>query len=267
MAEGNKVEEVIAGVGGAAAAAAAAAASIGASAALTIGAAGGAALVPVTLGPAARFFVGRAARRWAALLREYVAGTSADPAVVEAQLHAQADKPVVQELVVEAARAVADALTDSAVPAMARLLREYAPQERSVDSFFRGVRRVLSDVDEDELRSLRDLLVALNELPFKAAPFTVEVFYGNGAQGIRLYGVGHALAADPGSDGPVKKAHETAPSEQLVVAAEFEHLPRLFNLLKTNDLATESMGRWGVAGTMLMLISAAHLKRLVALVS
>jgi hypothetical protein len=40
----------------------------------------------------------------------------------------------------------------------------------------------------------------------------------------------------------------------------------LFNLLKVNDLATESVGKIGVASTLLMLMSKANVGRLAALV-
>jgi hypothetical protein len=121
--------------------------------------AGASPLAAGLVGGAFNFLLTLTARRWHLWYDAYLDGKAQDPALVEAQLHAEAEDPVVQELVVENARALAEALTDSVVPVLARLTREYRAAKRRPDAFFRGMRRMLSDLSEDEFRTLGSLVL------------------------------------------------------------------------------------------------------------
>jgi hypothetical protein len=127
----------------------------------------GAEIVPAVAVPLAGKFTelianllhSRSRRRMNAFAIGYLEGASGvDQELVEAQLHARSEDPAVQELVLESARALAEALADSVVPVMARLTRLYITNERPADGFFRGVRRLLTDLTEPEFRDFRAVL-------------------------------------------------------------------------------------------------------------
>jgi hypothetical protein len=92
-------------------------------------------------------------------------GENADPGVIEAQIQALGDEPVVQEAVLEALRGIDDALADVVVPALARLARLYKSTKRPADAFFRGTRQVLQDLNAASFAELLSLLRTFKSEP------------------------------------------------------------------------------------------------------
>ncbi|HLM74024.1 MAG TPA: hypothetical protein VK459_15065 [Polyangiaceae bacterium] len=66
--------------------------------------------------------------------------------------------------IAESITAVDQAIADSAVPALAELLGQYQGPPPQPDWYFRGMNRVLRDVSEEEVHSLRALIAALASL-------------------------------------------------------------------------------------------------------
>jgi|ERR1019366_335365 hypothetical protein len=117
----------------------------------------------------------RVRKRWREFVGEYVKGEGdVDPMVAEAELHAFGDQPYVQELVLEAARGLDEALADVVVPALGRLARLYASTGRRADGFFRGMRRLLQELNAEAFGELLSFLRLVNE-PLTAGPGIVDV--------------------------------------------------------------------------------------------
>jgi hypothetical protein len=221
--------------------------------AVVIGAAGGAAtalatglspVVPAAIGAGAgvagsiaRFIMSslerKRERRWISWIGAYVNATpNVDADLVVAQLHAKGGDPLVQEIVIEGARAVDEALSDVVVPALARLTREYVSEEKRGDGFFRGTRRLLSDLGDDEFDALRGLLravvaadVALTEpeirLVYRATKTPPDVAY------LRPL--------------PADEAKARALQNETVHLCKARCALRLFHLLRINDLGSEGV--------------------------
>jgi hypothetical protein len=102
---------------------------------------------------------GRRQARTRAFVEEFFeAAQDLHPGVLEAKIHAFGDDPVVQEAVLEAVRGIDEALADVVVPALARLARLYGMTGRPADAFFRGMRRLLQDLNADAFSELVALL-------------------------------------------------------------------------------------------------------------
>lgn len=189
--------------------------------------------LPTFLGLADQAFRERTARRWAVWLGEYMSGEDAkDPALFEARLHAHSEKPVVQELIAESVRVIGEALADSVVPVMARLGRQYATEDRKADAFFRGTRRLLTDLAEEEFAALRVILTraASADLP----------------SGYEIVQLDYLPSALP--DGSELLYTKATTSEQFerglrrerASLGNVDYALRVFHLLKVNDLGVES---------------------------
>ncbi|HEY1693090.1 MAG TPA: hypothetical protein VGG39_13070 [Polyangiaceae bacterium] len=79
--------------------------------------------------------------------------------------------PLSAEFVAEAARLIAEALADEVVPVMGRMVHLYESKGRAADGFFRGVRRVLTDVTSEEFHGLYEIMqftAAVLAEPFSA---------------------------------------------------------------------------------------------------
>jgi hypothetical protein len=261
--EGDKAIAVVAATGVAAGGAALAS---GASPAASAALAAGSSLLHALVEPAQAFLLARARRRWEKLLQEYVVGSAEDPELVEARLQAEAEDPVVQELVVETARTMGEALTDSVVPPLARLLREYRSARRKADSFFRGVRRLLSDLDEEEFSSLRQLFVLVGALDVTNAQPSVELQYLPVESGARRVAPGQARRLSylrPRTEEEQKQKPGPL-NARVEIEQDPPHLLRLFQLLKVNGLAHDarSGGVGVVSGPEVMVVASDAVRRI-----
>lgn len=182
----------------------------------------------------------RRERRGLAWIQAYIEGLpNSDPNIAEAELHARGDNPEVQEAVIEGARAVEDALDDIVVPALARLTRIYVSNGIRVDPFFRGMRRLLCDVDDAEFRSLRAILQSVSSTDVISATGGIELQY---------------LALEKGASPLVTYLREYPPDVQKAKATKNERVPlgqfscvlRLFHLMKVSGIGHEApSGFWG----------------------
>jgi hypothetical protein len=216
--------------------------------------AGAATVLAGLVGGGFKFLVARAESRWHLWYAAYVEGFAEDPALVEAHLHAEAEDPIVQELVVENARAIAEALTDSVVPVLARLTREYKSAKRRPDAFFRGMRRVLSDLSEDEYGALRGLVGLAASVDPR----------DNRMRWVGLDRIGetvhlHALTVGD----PVGSLQSERHAESLWSPV----LERLFHLLDANGLATDTHAVAGVSNQYAFVLEIAVARRMKALFS
>jgi hypothetical protein len=144
---------------------------------------------------------------------------------------AEGDDPVVQEVIVESARAVDECLEDAVVPALARLTRQYASNQTKADSFFRGMRRLLSDLSEEEFAAFRAFVDRILREPLPPGQLVVELVYED---------------VFPSPIPQLFMFKGQGKAQERVLIGEFGRVARLFHLLKLNDLARESIGRWGV---------------------
>jgi hypothetical protein len=105
-------------------------------------------------------------RRFQQLIEGYIrASDGIDPDVVEARLQAAVENADVQGAVLEAVRGLDEALSDVAIPALARLLRLYTMGTKPADAFFRGVRRVLQELNPDAFNELVAALRTFRDAP------------------------------------------------------------------------------------------------------
>lgn len=115
------------------------------------------ALLPLVIGRAIPVFAERKAkeaREW----WDWVVGVNAPAGTVGVDIGAHADDPAFHEVVVQAFRALVDAVAPDVIPALGLLTREYARQGKRPDYFFRAVARTLSDLESEEFRDLKTLL-------------------------------------------------------------------------------------------------------------
>jgi hypothetical protein len=178
-----------------------------------------------------KFLMALVADRWRIWYAAYTEGQG-DPELVEAQLWVDAQEPIIQELVVENARAVAEALTASVVPVLARLTREYRSAGRAPDAFFRGMRRLLSDLSEEEFVAFRDLIIGIADLKISPKPGTLELVI------LEVAGKG------------IFRANFEDVASGASASADIDFVPfavRLFQLLKAHGVGTDGLGRFGIA--------------------
>ncbi len=172
-------------------------------------------------------------RRLSGFLGEYYrAGPAADPDAVEAELHARSEDPLIQELVIEGLRAVDEVLADAVVPVLARLTREYVSNARGADWFFRGVRRVLSDLTNEEFEALRSIVqrVVAVGIPTAADPLRLEHHEGHPS---KPEGLTCNWTEEPEDGGKASWAGRK-------ILGDAPHARRLFYLLKANGLGEDA---------------------------
>jgi hypothetical protein len=158
-------------------------------------------------------------RRWQRFVQVYVAADGdIDPGVAEATLHAFSEDPDVQEAVLEAVRGIDEALADVVVPALARLTRLYTSTRRPADSFFRGMRRLLQDLNDAAFTELLVFLrsfkangaSSIREVDSEVAPFNTpnmgHILYLLKANALAADEVGVRLGSSHGPVTPVQRA-------------------------------------------------------------
>jgi hypothetical protein len=214
--------------------------------------AGAGAVGNALFGEAGRAYLEALPRRRKIFYEAYLQGRSVDPELDEAKLHAESSDPIVQQLVIEAARLIGEALVDAVVPAMARLTRAYAAERRPADAFFRGMRRVLTDLSEQEFRDLRALLEAAHP-PVEVdntAWLELEVEFETGATtGPAALKCSAAIPSGGQFEGRGGERVGRAPPSA----------SRLFQLLQVNSLAQPGTARWGATLPASILIEVATL--------
>jgi hypothetical protein len=228
--------------------------SIGGGAA-AISAAGSPALAAVVAAGSALMQLGygwmkeRTETRWTKWTAAYIGGDAgADVAAFEKDLEAIVTGDAAgRDLVIENVRALADALSDVVVPALAKLTRDYISKKQGADAFFRGLRRILSDVSEDEYVALRDLVRRVCDLDVGTKE-TVTLL--NAAEGAYMPDSSRTLKyrVELPPRPPDGVHRPPGPEHALVAFGEVPHKLRLIHLLKTNGLAEDpATPTWGSA--------------------
>lgn len=181
-------------------------------------------------------------------LAGYLEGAAVDVEVAERALVLKGAAPEVQDVVIEGARALDEALSDAVVPSLARLTRHYVASAMCADAFFRGMRRLLSELDSDEFVALCELVSALLQVNEILALPVVELQHISTAVGLP----------------PVVSYLRPNPSE--VERVPLGNIPcalRLFHLLKVNGLARDSAaGFWGsISGPQVVVLDVGTVHR------
>jgi len=212
----------------------------GAAAPAVAGIAAGSVLGAAMLENVGNYLQERQRRRWETLLRAYVEDSPEDPADFESRTVESKD-PHSRELLLEFAHTVATAPSDSVVPVLARLAREYRNVGSHADSFFRSVRRLLTDLDDDEFASLGRLVNIIMELDIARAVPSIELQYFPADR--------PEAAQTPGHVERILTYYRPSTAEHLAATGArlqriaIEHSPprllRIFHLLKVNELAFE----------------------------
>lgn len=206
----------------------------GGAAALATGASPAMAAFLAAVAPAAALFYGwtedLARKRWAALLAAYFADVGPLSAEeMEEQLRVDGENPCLQEVLIETVRSVGEALDGAVVPALARLARRYKASGNRPDAFFRGMRRVLSDLDAEEFEALKLLVDKV-----------LAIDLGESRDQVVL----ERAALEPGGTPQlsfVRPGPRSVDNERIGIG-DVPRALRLFHLLKTNDLGTDSTG-------------------------
>lgn len=133
--------------------------------------------------------------------------------IIEAALQESADA---RETVWTAAKELIDAVDLEAVEVIGSITAEYLRDKRQVDVFFRGSVRMLADLSSVELRALRVLVTAVDQVPDDP----ILVIEKEGRLNIRKVS----------SPNPVSQG------------IEIGDVRRLFRMVKANDLGDEPQG-------------------------
>ena len=218
--------DVAAAVGGAAVAGASTPAIVA-----TGGVVGVAGVLKLAVGAISRRNERRSLKWWNALVKN---SRGRSPVEVEEAIAARMDEPAVHETVAQSVRTMLEAVDEAVVPILGSLAAEYLGDGRKPDWFFRGLARVLCDLDEDELTGLRGLVAALSEEP--AEPERLMSLKIIGRRGRLDVG----LLRTPGNPDP-EKAYAWL--------GAVPHAMRIFYLLKINGLARDvPTGGFGESG-------------------
>jgi hypothetical protein len=199
----------------------------------------------------------REARAWAAYFDAFLAGEK-DPETALALLAYAAENGVVQEMVAESARAIAECLSPSVVPVMGKMTHQYKTENRKVDGFFRGVRRLLTDLTDDEVRDLRTLMRLAADAKLPEHHEVIELNFIN-------------LPPSQKPQLAYLRPSETAAEKQTGMhqreaLGDVPHALRLFQLLKTNDLGRdEASGANRLTGPQAVVLRRETVNRLLRL--
>lgn len=180
--------------------------------------------------------------RWA----EAMFSSPEEASAFEQDYKLRAENPDFQQLIVEGLRAIDDAIDEAVVPALGRLMGEFLTSKP--DAFFRGVRRLLSDLTSGELFELEQLLQALRH-PATAARIGRQTTLccrsvpgrSDQSQGDYVVSCTYPL--------PPEEARARSLANDRLDLGQFPSAIRLFHLLKVNGLASEPLGGGMVFGT------------------
>jgi hypothetical protein len=235
---------------------------VGVGAAATVALAAGAPLAgalaaaPLALNAVVQSVLHRNRRRWALWYEGYrKAADIIQPEVLEAKLQANAEDPIVQELIVESARAIGEAIVDVIAPIMARLTRLYESERRPADAFFRGMRRVLTDLSTEEFADFREIISRTLRAPYD--PTTPWFVVENESWPDRSRFVIRAVhGANSGQTTTTTSPHEWGAAPPTA--------PRVLHLLEANGLA-QPMRQTGLSVS--VLIASETVQRIWAVIS
>lgn len=194
----------------------------------------------------------RRAERW----WECIVAASPGKTVEEIQgiIEAHSDEPFVRETILESVRRMLESVSDEAVEVLGSITADYIGSNRAPDPFFRGVARLVADLESSEISDLRELLRDLCTVD--ADQFVVRQLLVDGRLIVRA---DFAVALDPvGSDEQpsARDGHAdfTRPNGYL----------RLCHGLKVHGLAADEVG--GVmnafSGPHVMVVERVVLRRL-----
>ena len=243
-------------------------------AALSSGASPGAAALLAAVVPGASLVVRwtneRMARRFKRFLDAFLEGdqVALSPEDVEAKLGEAGADPRAREAILEALRAASDALADVVVSPLARLVRTYALEKRGPDVFFRGMRRVLTDLSEDEFEALREFVRRAEGVRFSGEhPSSLELLYWKTADDTdaQLHATRRwveEVAPKPGSRSTTGGSSRPEQKMERIGLGPIDFAVRLFNLLKVNGLAETGLGVIGVSDSVQLLIDVQVLRRI-----
>ncbi len=243
-------------------------------AALSSGAGPGAAALLATVAPGVSLVVHwtneRMVRRLKTFLKAFLEGdhVGLSPEDVEAKLREAGADPRAREAILEALRAAGDALAEVVVPPLGRLVRTYAKEKCGPDVFFRGMRRVLTDLSEDEFEAFRDFVRRADDVRFSGEhPNSLELLYSKTADDTdaELHATrrwAEELAPKPGSQSTTGGRSRPEQKMERIGLGPFDFAVRLFNLLKVNGLAETGLGVFGVSDSVQLLIDVKVLRRI-----
>jgi hypothetical protein len=241
--------------------------------ALAVGTGPATALVLASLAPATSLLIKwsdeRRAKRLKPFLETFLEGIAdVSPEEAEAKLREAGEDPRARESILEALRAVGDSLAAVVVPPLGRLVRTYAREKRGPDVFFRGMRRVLTDLSEDEFEAFRDFVRRADGVRFSGEhPNSLELLYSKTADDTdaQLHATrrwAEELAPKPGSQLTTGGRSRREQKMERIGLGRFDFAVRLFNLLKVNGLAETGLGVFGASDSVQLLIDVQVLRRI-----
>jgi hypothetical protein len=213
---------------------------VGAAAPAAAGIAAGGVLGAAILENVGNYLHERQRRRWETLLRAYTEDSSQEPAQFECHTVESKD-PHSRELLLEFGHTLAQAPSDLVVPVLARMARAYRDDGSRADAFFRSVRRLLTELDDDEFAALGRLVNLVMDLDIVRAVPSVELQYfpaEHQAPERTTVQIKRILTYYRPSTAE-HLAATGARVQRIVIDDSPPHLLRIFHLLKVNDLAVE----------------------------
>ena len=109
------------------------------------------------------------------------------------------------------------------------------------------MRRLLSDLSEEEFAAFRTFIDSVLKEPLPPGQLVAELLYT-------------PVSSSPSAQLFVFKGSVEA--QERIALGEFQHIARMFHLLKVNDLARESLGRLGVSPAFLLVVGPEEFKRI-----
>lgn len=213
-------ELAAAAVGTALSAAGAALAPGATTAAVGLAAAGGAG--PFIVKKLSDFWGNLRDRRYERWFEGLVAASGKTPEDVALQFAAKIEDPTAAKVIVESLRDLLNVVDEAVIPALGQLTWAYVSHDRAIDGFFRGLARLLCDLDADVLRELQELALFIEgsgagiDVSLRYAPFhDVDAVYDD-----------HGASDE--ADGES--------SERMI---ELPSVRRLFHLLKAHGLSED----------------------------
>lgn len=168
----------------------------------------------------------RADRFFEKVIGEWARDSEKTPEEVAGLLEQAKDDPNVADAIWRAVRGLMETPNDAAAVPLGVLAAEYTRDKRAPDAFFRGVVRLLQELEATELEELRGLLEWLTSTTERSE---AELVARHGAVDTAL----DQFADDVGVDGQPEKRSSTS----IVLDPD-----RLFALLTVNGLATSNPG-------------------------
>lgn len=190
---------------------------------------------------------GRLKSRLQKYVEAYCTARGCNPVEAEQEIRSAAESPETSEVLFECMRAIGDALSADVLVALARMTHDYSSAKRPLDRFFRGTRRLLTDLGDEEVRALTSMLGLL--IPIVESANQLSLRSASVKTGFLLY----ARQVDEKGEGAAE-----------LLLGPVHHVREIFHLPKVNNLATDPLTpRFGAAnGPAVAVLSAEHVRRL-----